>query len=247
MMGKSEKYAGLIVLVSILAYTFSIREVGAFCTRYHQVSVYRDAVCQASPSKLRLSKGDPLRDATGIRPSLHPTTINAISDALRYRARKKKGMNFRVSETVQPLDVALTAGEIAAEAVHKRQETSDQDGMKLTPDEERTIAGRIIGVIMRFDDLETQLHDKVASTNWVPKYNEWSSFGVIESEDDFEFVDDRIKVDPLFAVTRAECLLALFLSKVEIPQLEKIGESVSDESKIDFLDSDRLEVLLSDN
>ena len=32
-------------------------------------------------------KGDSLRDATGIRPSLHPTTINCIAEALLLRSQ----------------------------------------------------------------------------------------------------------------------------------------------------------------
>ena len=196
-------------------------------------------------------KGDHIREATGIRPSLHPTTINAIADALRARARQVEGMVFRATDTVQPLDVALTASQITSSAILKRQETSNEDGMKLTPKEEQTIAGRVIGVIMRLDELEAKLHQQVSRAKWVAKYNEWNSFGVLpplegdEGEDD-KNVQERIKTDPLFAVNRAECLLAIFLSTVEVPQLQKVGESVPDGSKIDFLDSDRSEVVLQD-
>jgi len=45
-------------------------------------------------------------------------------------------------------------------------------------------------------------------------------------------------------MNRAECLLAIFLEEVEIPQLKKLNETVPDESKIDFLDDDRREVVL---
>ena len=201
-------------------------------------------VYRAACTPAQLAKGDSLRELTGIRPSLHPTTINAIADALKTRARKTEDMNFRPTETVRPIDVALTAGKIASAAIKKRQETSNEDGMKLTPKEEQTIAGRILGVIMRFDDLESKLYYKVSGVPWVDKYNEWSTFGVLKSEEDIGLVDERIVQDPLFAVSRAECLLAIFLETVEIPQLRKAGETVPDGSKVDFLDSDRMEVLL---
>jgi hypothetical protein len=155
---------------------------------------------------------------------------------------KQEGMSFRVSDTVKPLDVALTAGKIASNAIMKRQEASDQDGMKLEKNEEQTIAGRVLGVIMRLDELEAALSEKVSNVEWIAKYNEWATFGVLETGS--EGVDERIKDDPLFCLSRAECLLAIFLKTVEIPQLEKAGVEVCDGSKIDFLDADRSEVLL---
>jgi hypothetical protein len=188
--------------------------------------------------------GDPLREATKIRPSLHPTTINAISEALKQRAFGNKDLSFRISETVKPFDVALTAGKIASTAITKRRDASKQDGMILYPEEEQTIAGRVMGVIMRIDDLELTLMEKVEKVGWVAKYNEWGTFGVLQS-DKLEGLDQKIKDDPLFCMNRAECLLALFVKTVEIPSLEKAGMTVIDESKIDFLDEDRLKVLLS--
>ena len=186
-------------------------------------------------------KGDAIRESTGIRPSLHPTTINAIAEALKIRAMNKSDMPFRVSETIQPIDVATTASKIATEAIAKRQKSSDQDGMTLTPEEEQTIAGRVVGVIMRLDDLESALLEKVSSVDWIAKYNEWSTFGVVK---DSEQTDQKIKDDPLLGMSRAECLLAIFIKTVEIPQLEAKGGTVPDGSRIDFLDSDRTEVLL---
>jgi hypothetical protein len=280
------------------------------------------------------STGDKLRAATGIRPSLHPMTINAIADALKARAQINcnnnnnnnqrntttttttmlsdsnstgsiNGMVFRVSETVRPLDVALTAGKIAASAISKRrrqyQEKEEEEGkgsnridddnsnnkqkpqhgddddsniprlnsgsrsgtsdsMTLTPQEEQTIAGRITGVVMRLDDLEALLHQRVTSVEWISTYGEWDSFGVlpqkqqlqqqaIDDSDDVDddtamLVDQRIRDDPLFVLNRAECLLGLFLKEVEIPQLQQKNVTVPDQSKIDFLDTDRMAVLL---
>jgi len=165
-------------------------------------------------SSLFQSKGDPLRAATGIRPSLHPVTINALAEALKVRALNKKEMPLRVNEHVEPLQVAMSAGRIASEAVEKRQRTSAQDGMNLTAQEEQTIAGRVVGVVMRLEELEVALYEKCEATGWIAKYNEWASFGVLKDETYEKEVDEMILMDPLFGMNRAECLLALFLQTV---------------------------------
>ena len=198
-----------------------------------------------STTKLSEIQGDPLRNATGIRPSLHPTTINAISSALKARAMKKEGLHFQASDTVEPLEVAVTAGLFASEAIAKRQKVSEGDEMTLAPEEEQTIAGRLLGVVMRFGDLESLLHEKVSNVGWIAKYDEWAAIGTLKDESEEGAVDARIKDDPLFCVSRAECLLALFLDTVEAPSLAKVGQSVPDESRLDFLDADRIEVLAS--
>ena len=211
--------------------------------------------------------GDPVRAALGNRPSLHPITINAIAEALKKRSQQqKKGkkddnddeqqqLAFRVSDTVQPIDVAMTAGLIASSAIAKRREeqdlTEEDERLQLTGREEQTIAGRILGVIMRLDELEQTLVERVSKVDWVSQYDEWTSFGVLEIEQEeqqpsSEIVDQRIADDPLFCLNRAECLLALFLHTVETPQLAKAEESVPDGSKIDFIDTDRLEVILQE-
>ena len=189
-------------------------------------------------------EGDPFRAATGIRPSLHPVTINALAEALKVRAQNLNEMPMRVTKTVEPLQVALTAGRIASEAVEKRQRTSEKDGMSLTAEEEQTIAGRVVGVIMRLEELEMALYEKCESTGWIAKYNEWTSFGVLKDESNEKEVDAMVLTDPLFGMNRAECLLALFLNTVEAPGLEKNNASVPDASQVDFLDEDRREVLL---
>ena len=87
-------------------------------------------------TSLAFSKGDKIREKNGVRPSLHPTTINALAEALKARAMNKEGMAFRVSDTVQPLDIAITVGQIASTAISKRQQSSTEDGMQLTAKEE---------------------------------------------------------------------------------------------------------------
>ena len=219
-----------------------------------------DAAAETSSDKKKI--GDPLREDNGVRPSIHPTAINAIAEALKARSTQSLKsdastddddmMHFRVTDTVEPLMVMVTAGQFASDAIQKRQESSEEDGMLLTQGEEQTLAGRIMGVIMRLDDLEDELTERTADVDWVGKYDEWGSFGVLEGEspendDKVDAVNAKILDDPLFCMNRAECLLAIFLQNVEIPQLEKLKETVPDGSKIDFLDEDRREVVLGSN
>jgi hypothetical protein len=189
------------------------------------------------------SQGDKLREASGIRPSLHPTTINAIAEVLKQRASDDSS-NLRISETVKPLDVAVAAGKIAADFLQKRRDTSTQDGMEFNIKEEQTIAGRVVGVVVRLDELERTLAERTRDVAWIKKYNEWASFGVLEEDGLLQL---RIKDDPLFSVARAECLLAIFLQTVEAPKLKEIGETVPGGSQIDFIDEDRLRVLLPED
>jgi len=235
----------LVLYLSVLVVTCMLSFSIAFVVKPPQNHLTRGAREQPSLTTCYMSDkgtGDPLRAATGIRPSLHPTTINAIAEALKLRAAKNPDTPLVVEGDVQPLDVALSAGKIAATAIEKRQRTSEQDGMVLTQEEGQTIAGRVVGVVMRFAELEELLNARVANVEWIKKYGEWATFGVLEDESE---VQGRIKTDPLFALSRAECLLALFLNTVEAPQMEKIGQAAPGGSGVDFLDTDRQEVLLT--
>lgn len=188
------------------------------------------------------AKADPIREASGVRPSLHPVVINALADVLKMRAQKKAPLE--VTAEVDAVQVAMAASGIAAEAVAKRQQTSNQDDMLLTTEEEKTVVGRIVGVTMRLRELESILYEQCKSTSWIGKYNEWGSFGTLQDESSEDGVNERIIMDPLFTMSRAECLLAIFLKTIEAPQLEEAEMSVPDKSLVDFLDEDRKEVLL---
>jgi len=211
------------------------------------------------------SSGDALRRQTGIRPSLHPITINALTEALRLRA-SKEGEVMTMASGENALEVAMLAGKLAIDALAKREEmlrsvtnVSSSNGAALddgednlwelpTEEEKQVIAGRVLGVVMRLKELEQSLVEKVSQTKWVVKYGEHETFGVLATEADIAVevgyeLDERLNIDPLFRMNRAECLLALFIESVEKPQLAKAKASVSDGSKVDFIDEDRLEVL----
>ena len=224
------------------------------------------------------SSGDSLRKATGIRPSLHPMTINALSEALLIRA-KRQGIWSNVNENAypEPLQLALLGGNLATDALAKREELlkdrvnfstssgsslqDEDDNMWEIPTvlEKQVVSGRVIGVVVRLQELEKVLIEKVSAVAWVSKYGEHASFGLLACElpssggvcddttknDDDGKLRDRLKMDPLFRMIRSECLLALFIENIEKPQLQNLQVSVVDESKIDFIDSDRLEVLFA--
>lgn len=215
---------------------------------------------QSNEHIVKAHAGDPLRASTGIRPSLHPTTINAISEALLIRSSPSLSAStpIDVAGEVEPLEVAMAAGTLAAGAIEKRHKSCEGDDENVfTTEEGQTLAGRVVGVVMRLRELEQTLAFKVNSAAWVTKYREHGTFGVLSGEcdaigngegnEDLESVlAQRLKDDPLFRMCRAECLLALFIHTVEVPQLEKLGQQLADGSKIDFIDSDRMDVLLSD-
>ena len=216
------------------------------------------------------SGGDQLRASTGIRPSLHPTTINAISEALllRHSSKNTKGPidAYNLKDDEQPLSVALTAGALASDLLEKRKTSCEADGDTAsipTAEECQTVAGRVVGVVMRMRELEQALAARVNTAAWVAKYGEHGSFGVLKSEckrvaaseelpETIEIepkiekeLTDRVRDDPLFRMCRAECLLAIFLQTVEVPKLLEVGETVAGGSTVDFLDEDRKEVVLS--
>lgn len=118
-----------------------------------------------------------------------------------------------------------------------------------TAEECQLVAGRIVGVVMRWSEMEEALINRVKGTPWVLKYQEQGSFGVLreeceESGCDEKVLKEKLKDDPLLRMCRAECLYALFLKNVEMVTMVKIGQVPIDAaSGIDFLDAERIEVL----
>lgn len=145
-------------------------------------------------------------------------------------------------------------------AIDQRSEAAktDETTDAFSVEETQTISGRVVGVVMRMREMEQLLISRVNGVKWVRKYGEEESFGVLKKEcqaaeeDEQPASDealekqlaDTIKINPLFRMNRAECLLALFLTTVEQPKLKMLGEDVAGGSAVDFIDADRLEVLL---
>jgi hypothetical protein len=164
----------------------------------------------------------------------------------------------------EPINVAIAAGGIALNAINRRRHVARADGddgfssssSAFTPEESRTISGRVVGVVMRMRDLERELAQRVGDADWVRRYGEEGGFGVLPGEclrrpegaslavDEEGSLAGKICADPLFRMNRAECLLALFLSTVERPRMEALGMDVPGGSEVDFVDDDRLGVIL---
>mmetsp|Transcript_2251 Transcript_2251/g.2699 ORF Transcript_2251/g.2699 Transcript_2251/m.2699 type:complete len:319 (-) Transcript_2251:16-972(-) len=216
--------------------------------------------------------GDSVRLANKIRPSLNPTIINTLSNALLERSSTKT--SFILSPNIQPIEIMLEASTLATKAIQDRAKSSEKvsgDDGAFNTQESQLVAGRIIGVIMRLGELEDELIKRVKGTVWVKKYGEESMFGVCKSELDDDYIpsnirriDDneksedirsiemlsKIKDDPLMRMCRAECVYAIFLKNIEMPAMDKIGEIPVDSTSVggaggglDFIDQDRLEVL----
>lgn len=231
---------------------------------------FRSTIDESSSSSeiYEVSKQSPCdtdpRYATGIRSSLHPTTINCIAEALLLRSSSSSSNNSREDENRriaidindtnnEPLQVAIIAGNIAATAILRRSNVTKVDGTNdessiFTTEESQLISGRVVGVVMRMRELEMELVQRVSLVDWVNKYNEEASFGILVEDsmnDEDELLSARIRTDPLFRMNRAECLLALFLTNVERPRMEAMNMILpGGGSDVDFIDDDRLMVIL---
>lgn len=246
---------------------------------------YRSTIDESSSSSeiyegTKQSPGDTdPRHATGIRSSLHPTTINCIAEALLLRSsssssssrnNNRDDKNRRIAIDIrdpnnEPLQVAITAGNIAATAILRRSNVTKVDGTNdessiFTTDESQLISGRVVGVVMRTRELEMELVQRVSLVDWVQKYNEEASFGILVEEcqrvgggsslsssmnNNEMLLAARIRTDPLFRMNRAECLLALFLTNVERPRMKAMNMILpGGGSDVDFIDDDRLMVIL---
>ena len=235
----------------------TIKPRASIITLLHLSSNNDDNEEDSSSTQNKKTKGDSIRSKTGIRPSLHPTEINCIAEALMLRSSSSQEVDIDIANTTtEPLQVAITAGGIAMNAIDKRNSDKDDTSEKFTMEESQTISGRVVGVVMRMRELEELLVQKVKGVAWVKRYGEEESFGVLKSEcnedgtNNKEELDKKvgetIKLNPLFRMNRAECLLCLFLDTVEKPKLQLLGEDVAGGSEVDFIDADRLEVLRTD-
>jgi hypothetical protein len=229
------------------------KHIGLSGCRYNKmngiIQIMADRKRQRVPLHIKV---DPYRDTNNKRPSLHPITINILSQALKLRATNaRSNSTTSYDEKENPLEVVVQVSALAATALAQRQSTSTKDQMTLTVEEQQTVAGRVVGVMVRIRELQNLLYKTCRATPWIAKYNEWHSFGLVQPPDLDPLISppdsnnfSELLGDPLLLLNRAECLLALFLHSVEIPELRLKNCSVPDQSIIDFLDEDRQAVLL---
>lgn len=247
--------ASLLVSFSKLSWSFTPVMLGIRTPVSGSLnSMYHDPNWKRKLVRLQI-KVDPYRDANNVRPSLHPITINILSQALKLRSSAFSDPNSSANSTSKqwslddPLEIFMTVSSLAAKAMAQRQSTSVADHMTLTVEEQQTVAGRVVGVMVRIADLQQLLYRICQDATWIAKYNEWHSFGLVPpkalsgSRQDYNDYDNLLQ-DPLLLLNRAECLLALFIHTVEVPELLRKNCTVPDQSIIDFLDEDRRQVLL---
>jgi hypothetical protein len=204
-----------------------------------------------------------LRDGDGQRPS----SSNDDDDMVPIDAGDPSNEPLRVA--IAAGDIALNAINRRRDAA-KADDGDDgpSSSSAFTAEESQMISGRVVGVVMRMRDLEKELVTRVGESDWVGRYGEEGGFGVLPGEcyrsrgrpeeegggapppaavaDEKEgpLLAENMCADPLFRMNRAECLLALFLSTVERPRMEAMGMDVPGGSGVDFVDGDRLGVIL---
>lgn len=211
------------------------------------ISATQNRICVAFSQNPSSSFGDTVRLASGVRPSIHPLTINVISEILRKRSLDYFSGITDKRDTIQI--EPLLIDETIADALDKRNRACRADGSissdTFNGEECEAIKTRVVGVVSTLERLENALVTKVSGVPWVAKYSEYGAFGVVSNEccnqnNSSRNQYDTMKAlleDPLLRMTRAECLLALFLTEITL------GMTGRNET-IDFLDNERREVLL---
>ena len=182
------------------------------------------------------------------RPSLHPLAIEAIEESFRLRAKNMTTSPLRIIDAqTEWYDVQYSAMKFADRFLQQHSKPN-ADGFQWTQEELETIGGRIVGVLMRMDDLEWEWHNRVTtsplgqieSPTRVPD-EQWKVAlglhpGVVEQVC-FRTVDEALLESRDFARKRAEMMYALFLMNIEEPALKASGNKVPGGSLArDFID-----------
>jgi len=172
---------------------------------------------------------------------LHPIAIDAIEEAFRLRAQNLTTSPLRIiNSKTEWFEVQYNAVTFADRFLRKYRSKS------LSEEELQTIGGRIVGVLMRLDDLEWEWNHRVCSSplgqeesaSMIP-YEQWKTTlglhpGGVEQVC-VETIDVALLEEEDFARARAEKMLGLFLGCIEGPALKASGNRVPGGSEIDFI------------
>ncbi len=146
------------------------------------------------------TSGDKIRESNNIRPSLNPTIINAISQALLERSTSKSQSQYIPSSTNQPINIMINAASLASKTIQSRAQSAtsvagDEHSI-FNAEESKLVAGRIVGVLMRLHELENELVSRVGKATWVKKYGEEAIFGLckVELKDDSYSPSDVLSI-----------------------------------------------------
>lgn len=167
------------------------------------------------------------------RPSLHPLAIEAIEESFRLRAQNSTTSPLRIIDSSTEFYEVEYAAMKFADRFLQEHSKPRSDGFSWTEEELHTIGGRIVGVLMRLEDLEWEWNHRVSTSalgQIVPEY-EWKRTlglhpGNVEQECQ-RTVDLALCDDKEFARKRAELLYAMFLKNIEEPAIKASGGSIA--------------------
>lgn len=188
-------------------------------------------------------KSDNARTNPVDRPSLHPLAIEAIEESFRLRAQNSTTSPLRIIDSSTEFYEVEYAAMKFADRFLQRHSKSNSNGVSWTEEELHTVGGRIVGVIMRLDDLEWEWNHRVCTSalgKIVPEY-EWKRTlglhpGNVEQRC-LRTVDLALEEDAEFARRRAEIVYAMFLMNIEEPAIKASGGSiVGGSSASDFIE-----------
>eukprot|EP00984_Skeletonema_dohrnii_P004045 scaffold1391_cov84-Skeletonema_dohrnii-CCMP3373.AAC.4 len=191
--------------------------------------------------------------------SLHPITIDAIEEAFRFRAQNVTTSPLRLLDSnMEWFEVQYSIMKFADRFLEKYTKESKKKNKEPTWTEEelQTIGGRIVGVLVRLDDLEWEWNHRVStstlgqpeSSDMIP-YNQWKSILGLHPDNVEQrctkTLDMALLEEKDFARARAERMLALFLLCVEGPAMKASGNRSPDDSEVDFIqDSTQLNLMM---
>jgi hypothetical protein len=171
---------------------------------------------------------------------LHRPALNAIAEALHIRAQNLPGMPLRMDEngSIEPWEITLTAGKIAQQSVEEWQR-QEQLTLQENGEEMQVVAGRVVAVLTRLEELEEELLKRCSSSinnnnsesvtlNLGVPPEELKAFQANKDHDDAERIRDAAAAidaaclfDQQLRYNRAKSLLAMFLHEIEGPGLRR--------------------------